>query len=106
MYRTYLFAKSGVTERPCRRHHRAALVRPELRGQRLRWKLGGPGQGREGLEVSGQSRDLYLVLQLAEKLWTVQLWPAGHTAGPRELNSVFIHRLRTKQEIICSEKNV
>lgn len=92
-YLTYLFAKSGVAERACWRHHSTALVRPEVRGQLLRRQLGGPRQWREGLEVRGQSRDLYLVLQLAEKLGTAQLGPAGHTARAGELDSVLIHRL-------------
>lgn len=97
-YLTYLFAQSRVAERPCRRHHSAGLVGPEVRGQLLRWQLGGPGQRREGLEVRGQSRDLDRVLQLAEKLGTAQLGPAGHTAGAGELDPVLIHRLTEIQD--------
>ena len=96
---TDLFAQPRVAERPCRRHHGAAPVRPEVRGQLVRGQLCGPGQWREGLEVGGQSRDLHLLLQLAEQLVTAQLGPAGDAARAAELDSIFIHRLMDEKEI-------
>lgn len=97
-YLTDLFAQTGVAQRPCGRHHSAALVRAEFRGQLFCRELVGPGQRREGQEVRGQSRDLDLLFQLAEKLGAAQLGPAGDSARAGVLNSVFVHRLTETQE--------
>lgn len=94
---TDLFAQIGVAQRPCGRHHSAAIVRAQFRGQLFSRELGGPGQRREGREVRGQSRDLDLVLQLAQKLGTAQLGPAGDSARAGVLHPVFIHRLTETQ---------